>query len=183
MSKRALAEPSAAQPERGRADEPRVEEDGMGEFEDAFEDEIESDEGEVVDMADEGMEIDGVPVHGKIQELDEDEEEEAPTEAYMPGHKPLPEGHTLVPDQSAYHMLHRMNVTWPCLSFDFLQDHMGAQRQAFPHSAFLVTGTQADVAKNNEVLVMKASSMHRTSKDDGTYAPPSGKDVLRHLAV
>lgn len=84
----------------------------------------------------------------------------------MPGSKPLPEGQTLVPDQSAYHMLHRMNVTWPCLSFDFLRDNLGNQRQAFPHTAYLVTGTQADVAKNNEVLVMKASSMHRTSKDD-----------------
>ena len=104
----------------------------------------------------------------------------------MPGSKPLPEGQTLVPDQSAYHMLHRMNVTWPCLSFDFLRDNLGNQRQAFPHTAYLVTGTQADVAKNNEVLVMKASSMHRTSKDDGTYRSDSvrgGEDALRHLAV
>lgn len=163
MSKRELAEP-AEQPARGH-----VEDEGMGEFEDAFEDEFESEEeGEVVDG--ETMEIDGQPVHNRIQELgEENDEEPAPTEAYMPGQKPLPEGHTLVPDQSAYHMLHRMNVTWPCLSFDFLRDHLGPQRQTFPHTAFVVTGTQADVAKNNEVMVLKASAMHRTSKDDGTF--------------
>ena len=104
----------------------------------------------------------------------------------MPGSAPLPEGHTLVPDQSAYDMLHRLNVTWPCLSFDFLRDNLGSQRQSFPHTAYLVAGTQADVAKNNEVLVMKASSMHRTSRDDGMYtrrarAEPC-RDGLRHLA-
>lgn len=60
-----------------------------------------------------------------------------------------------------------MGVTWPCLSFDILHDHLGpaAERVAFPHTAYFVAGTQADVAKNNELSVMKASSMHRTQKD------------------
>ena len=179
MSKRELAEASGAP----AAERPRVEEDkhaqdkdtmhdeGMGEFEDPFEDEIESDEGEVVDAADEeGMEIDGVPVSGKIQEIgDEDEEVPAPAEAYIPGVNKVPEGQALVPDQSAYDMLHRMDVNWPCLSFDFLRDHLGSQRQTMPHTAYLVAGTQADTAKNNEILVTKASAMHRTSRDDGTY--------------
>ena len=46
MSKRTLAEqPSAPEPERRRVDgaQPMKEEEGMGEFEDPFEDEIESD--------------------------------------------------------------------------------------------------------------------------------------------
>ncbi|WFD29393.1 Ribosome assembly protein rrb1 [Malassezia sp. CBS 17886] len=142
----------------------------MGEFEDAFEDEMESDEGEVVDAAGEEdavMELDGVPLSDRIHQLDaEDEAPGAPVETYMPGAKPLADGQTLVPDQSAYDMLHRMNVTWPCLSFDFLRDSLGTQRQTFPHTAYVVSGTQADVAKNNEIIVMKASAMHRTSRDD-----------------
>lgn len=50
MSKRTLAEEHAApEPERRRVDgaQPMKEEEGMGEFEDPFEDEIESD-GEIV---------------------------------------------------------------------------------------------------------------------------------------
>lgn len=158
MSKRTLVEEtSVPEAERRRVDgaQPMKEEDGMGEFEDPFEDEIESD-GEIVQNEDDDM--------------DEDEDEpEVQTKPFMPGTMQLEEGQTLVPDQSAYHMLHRMNVTWPCLSFDFLRDHLGSQRQSMPHTAFLVAGTQADTAKNNEVLVIKASSMHRTQHDDGTY--------------
>ena len=165
MAKRELADGvPAPEAERPRVDGqavPADQEEGMGEFEDPFEDEIESD-GEIVERGDddEGMDV-------------EDDEAAPPTEAYMPGTAPLEEGQTLVPDQSAYDMLHRMNVTWPCLSFDFLRDHLGSQRQTLPHTAFFVAGTQADTAKNNEILVMKASSMHRTSRDDGTY-PRSG---------
>lgn len=62
-------------------------------------------------------------------------------------------------------MLHRLNVTWPCLSFDFLKDHLGSDRQKYPHTAYFAAGTQADTAKNNELMVMKASGMHRTNKD------------------
>jgi len=179
MSKRAL-EPSEERRAAPGVRDKTQEDEGMGEFEDAFEDEIESDEGEVVDA---GGDMD---VEGEQEDEEEDEEEEPAREAYMPGSAPLPEGHTLVPDQSAYDMLHRLNVTWPCLSFDFLRDNLGSQRQSFPHTAYLVAGTQADVAKNNEVLVMKASSMHRTSRDDGMYtrrarAEPC-RDGLRHLA-
>ncbi|PKI85954.1 Ribosome assembly protein rrb1 [Malassezia vespertilionis] len=172
MSKRALAESAEAQqPARTnmQGDAPIEHDEGMGEFEDPFEDEFESDEGEVVDAADEDtqMEIDGVPVSDKIQRLDEeDDEPQAPAETYIPGVQKLEDGQTLVPDQSVYDMFHRMNVTWPCLSFDFLHDHLGTQRKTFPHTSFLVTGTQADTAKNNEVIVMKASAMHRTSRDD-----------------
>ncbi|WFD42336.1 Ribosome assembly protein rrb1 [Malassezia psittaci] len=157
MSKRELDEPA------DRPEQKRDEENDMGEFEDPFEDEMESeDEGVVVDAAENGE----MEIEEEEDDEEEEEENEPVTEAYVPKAKELREGQTLVPDQSAYHMLHRMNVAWPCLSFDFLRDHLGNQRQAFPHTAYLVAGTQADVAKNNEVLVMKASSMHRTSKDD-----------------
>lgn len=68
-------------------------------------------------------------------------------------------------------MLHRLNVTWPCLSFDVLRDQLGsaAERQKYPQTAYFVAGTQADTAKNNELMVMKASSMHKTQKDGGEF--------------
>lgn len=66
-------------------------------------------------------------------------------------------------------MLHRLNVTWPCLSFDILKDGLGSDRQKFPHTSYWVAGTTAPTAKENEILVMKASSMHKTSKDGSEY--------------
>lgn len=152
------------------------EDNGMGEFEDTFEDEFEDEEanGQVVDNEsdedDEAMEIDGVKVDGEIQRAESDNEENVPTNVYIPGvGAPLENGQTLEPDQSAYEMLHRLNVTWPCLSFDILRDSLGTNTRKYPHSAYFVAGTQADTAKNNELMVMRASSMHKTNKDGGEY--------------
>lgn len=154
------------------------EDEGMGDFEDTFEDEYEDEEanGEVIDNESEedeedgAMEIDGVKVDGEIHKAESDEEENVPTNVYIPGvGAPLENGQTLEPDQSAYEMLHRLNVTWPCLSFDILRDTLGTNSRKYPHSAYFVAGTQADTAKNNELMVMKASSMHKTNKDGGEY--------------
>lgn len=157
---------------------------GMGEFEDAFEDEFEEEHASDEDDEDEGddgnddgeggMEIDGVRVDDVIrrpedeEEGDEEGDQEPETKVYIPGvGEPLAQGQKLEPDQSAYEMLHRLNVTWPCLSFDVLQDHLGSTSRRYPHTAYFVSGTQADTAKNNELLVMRASSMHKTQKDGG----------------
>ena len=32
-------------------------------------------------------------------------------------------------DNSAYRMYHRLNVEWPCLSFDVIHDNLGAIRR------------------------------------------------------
>ena len=73
MSKRTLAEqPSAPEPERRRVDgaQPMKEEEGMGEFEDPFEDEIESD-GEIV--------------HHEDDDMDEEDDEPEPARVDHPG--------------------------------------------------------------------------------------------------
>ena len=87
------------------------------------------------------------------------------TRTFIPGVHPLGKDEVLEPDETAYHMLHQMGVDWPCLSFDILRDNLGDQRQRFPATAYIVAGTQADVAKNNKVVVYKMSSLHRTQKD------------------
>ncbi|KAG8709676.1 ribosome biosynthesis protein rrb1 [Ceratobasidium sp. 394] len=138
--------------------------DEMGEFEDEWEDDLESD-GEVVDSGgdddedDSNMEVDQAPE-------DEDESPGAP-DVYLPGSHKLAEDEVLEADQSVYEMLHQMNVNWPCLSFDVLRDGLGDNRQTYPATAYVVTGTQADMASKNEVMVMKMSRMCKTQKDDG----------------
>ncbi|KAG8734574.1 ribosome biosynthesis protein rrb1 [Ceratobasidium sp. 414] len=141
--------------------------DEMGEFEDEWEDDLESD-GEVVDGGDDDEDDSKMEVDEDVTQAAEDEDEspDAP-DVYLPGSHKLAEDEVLEADQSVYEMLHQMNVNWPCLSFDVLRDGLGDNRQTYPATAYLVTGTQADIASKNEVMVMKMSRMCKTQKDDG----------------
>ncbi|KIK70770.1 hypothetical protein GYMLUDRAFT_184715 [Collybiopsis luxurians FD-317 M1] len=138
-------------------------EDEMGEFEDAWEDEIEEDE-DVVDAETESKD-DGMDVDEVMPAIEESEEPSAAPDVFIPGRDTLGEGEILEPDESVYIMRHSTGVDWPCLSFDIIRDNLGEERQRFPHTAWIVTGTQADVAKNNELIVYKMSSLHKTQKN------------------
>jgi len=69
-------------------------------------------------------------------------------------------------ESNAYEMMHFMKVEWPCLSFDFLTDTLGFQRTKFPHTAYVVAGTQANKKQRNKLLVMKMHCLHRTKYDN-----------------
>lgn len=43
----------------------------------------------------------------------------------------------------------------PCLSFDVIADDLGSNRSEFPHTMYLVAGSQAEKPKDNCVIVMK----------------------------
>ena len=99
-------------------------------------------------------------------------------------------GDDLVMDQSAYHMYHQFQTSrfaklqlprWidqpglvtvvvfsasPCLSFDILKDDLGENRETYPHSCFIVCGTQAETALANNVIVMKMSNLKKTYKEN-----------------
>ncbi|THH18558.1 hypothetical protein EW146_g2460 [Bondarzewia mesenterica] len=162
MSKRAgadLPSSSAKASRTGLARESAVQNDEMGEFEDAWEDEIEDDEvGE--EGAEDGMDLDEV-----MPAIEESEEKAPAPDVFIPGVHQLGKDEILEPDDSVYIIRHSMKVNWSCLSFDVLRDNLGDQRQRYPATAYIVAGTQADVAKNNELSVCKMSSLHRTQKD------------------
>ena len=121
-----------------------------------------------------------IDLHYADMEVDEDvlppieESEETPAapDVFIPGVHQLGKDEILEPDESVYIMRHSMNVNWPCLSFDVLRDNLGDERQRFPATAFIVAGTQADAAKNNEITVYKMSSLHKTQRNDGKYPIP-----------
>eukprot|EP00128_Syssomonas_multiformis_P011241 Colp12_sorted_trinity150504_noHs@13926 len=135
------------------------------------------------------------------EEPDDDEEmevgeegdaadEERDTVAYLPGQK-LEEGEVLEHDESAYDMLHMVNVEWPCLSFDIITDGMGNGRTQFPMTAYMVAGTQADQPQNNKVMVMKMSNLVKTlvneddesdeeSDDEGAGQPELNSKFVKH---
>lgn len=115
------------------------------------------------------MDVDGandVDVLPAVEEEEEDAAQPAPS-TYIPGRYKLAKDEILEPDQSVYVALHSMTVNWPCLSFDILRDSLGDERARFPATCYTVAGTQADAAKNNEVLVMKMSQLHKTQRDGG----------------
>ena len=52
----------------------------------------------------------------------------------------------------------------PCLSFDVLPDHLGMDRNQYPHTIYIVCGTQAEKADRNSVMVVKMSNLAKTLK-------------------
>lgn len=98
----------------------------------------------------------------EIEESD-DENENNDQEVYLPNRK-LQDDEELVCDESAYIMLHSASTGAPCLSFDIIKDQLGV-RESFPMSLSLVCGTQASASHVNNVIVMKMSNLHRTSKE------------------
>jgi len=52
----------------------------------------------------------------------------------------------------------------PCLSFDIIADKLGAGREEFPLTCYLVGGTQASRAQANSVIVMKLTNLCKTQK-------------------
>lgn len=105
--------------------------------------------------------------------IEESDEQPPAPGVFIPGVHELGKDEVLEPDESVYLMRHNLNVTWPCLSFDILRDNLGDERQRFPQTAYIVAGTQADVAKNNELTVYKMSSLQKTQRNDGELARSS----------
>ncbi|KAG0137531.1 hypothetical protein HOY82DRAFT_649252 [Tuber indicum] len=73
----------------------------------------------------------------------------------MPSRRVLRKDEVQGPDPTAYHMQHSMNINWPCLSIDMMQDGLG----------------HASIAKDNEVPVMKWSGLQVMQQYDVEEGP------------
>ena len=47
-----------------------------------------------------------------------------------------------------------------------LKDSLGDSRVDYPMTAYLVSGTQAEVGKQNFIMLMKMSDMHSTHREE-----------------
>ena len=56
------------------------------------------------------------------------------------------------------------------MSFDILCDSLGDSRTEYPLTAYLVAGTQAEVAKQNLIILMKMSQLQKTEQEEGTHS-------------
>ncbi|KAF8065712.1 grwd1 [Scenedesmus sp. PABB004] len=83
----------------------------------------------------------------------------APPAVWRPGIDPVGEDEELDYDPTAYDCLHKFSLEWPCLSFDLLRDELGGPRSTFPHTVFMVAGTQASSARANYLAVLKLADL------------------------
>lgn len=150
--------------------EEALKDDDMGEFEDPYGDDFES-EGEIIELDSENDDEEMTEsMDRKIEELEQKEEQNEQLEStlYLPHRsKPLGPDEVLEADPTVYEMLHNVNLPWPCLTLDILPDNLGNERRTYPASMYLTTATQASKAKDNELITMKLSSLAKTLvKDD-----------------
>ena len=133
-------------------------------FGDEFEEEEYEEEGELLDE-------EGDLIDGKITEKQDDDNDNniGIKRVFRPGIDKIAEGEELIYDPSAYVMYHSLRTEWPCLSFDVIPDNLGENRQRFPHSMYMIAGSQADKESNNKMTILKLSDLAKTqikSSDD-----------------
>ncbi|KAJ8100558.1 WD40-repeat-containing domain protein [Lipomyces tetrasporus] len=155
--------------------------EGIGEFEDPYGDDFES-EGEIDEQEDEIIELNDDDEDNEEAAIEGDgpEEKSKPKETprlYLP-HRSAPLGadEVLEPDPTVYDMLHQINLNWPCLSFDILPDNLGNERRGYPKSTYFITGTQAKRKRENEITVVKLSDLSKTLQRDDDSEPDSDND-------
>ena len=106
--------------------------------------------------------------YGAGDEADEERGRVEKGAIWNPETQPLGEDEQLDYDSSAYLLYHAMQVQWPCLSFDVLQDQLGGLRTKFPMSMYLAAATQAPASHGgeNKLTVMRLSELNRTQHDE-----------------
>ncbi|KAK9724240.1 hypothetical protein RND81_05G057900 [Saponaria officinalis] len=101
----------------------------------------------------------------------------APTRVWQPGVDAMEAGEELQCDPSAYNSLHAFQEGWPCLSFDIVRDSLGLIRTEFPHTIYVVTGTQAEKPSDNSVNIFKLSNISGKRRDLVPKKPVVGSDM------
>ena len=100
-------------------------------------------------------------VEGEEEVEDGEEGDDGEMRIFRPGMDTLAEDEELVPADGAYKVLERMQLDWPCLSFDFVEPAgtVCEARVKYPLSCLLVAGTQADRADKNKLYVMNCHNL------------------------
>ena len=62
------------------------------------------------------------------------------------------------------------------MSFDVIPDGLGTDRVDFPHTAYLLSGTQASTTFTNRLIVMKMSNMQKTQPESDSEDEDSDEE-------
>ena len=100
-------------------------------------------------------------------------------QVWRPGIDGMDEDEELEYDPTVYDCLHAWSLEWPCLSFDVVRDELGEDRAHFPHTAFMVAGTQAQSAEQNALAVMRLTRLKKTRRSErkNPAGDPSDSDL------
>ena len=105
-------------------------------------------------------------------------------EVWRPGVDGMDEDEELEYDPTVYDCLHAWSLEWPCLSFDVVRDELGEDRAHFPHSMFMVAGTQALSAEQNTLAVMRLTRLKKTRrKEKDPAGDPDDSDARATAAT
>ena len=97
-------------------------------------------------------------------EEDEQDDKSLPARTYIP--KKGKKNDDLVVDESAYVLLCKSKTSYPCMSFDIINDNLGENRSnTFPISMSMVGGTYSGRANADSLIVMKYSKLFPNSKN------------------
>ncbi|KJH42662.1 hypothetical protein DICVIV_11347 [Dictyocaulus viviparus] len=92
---------------------------------------------------------------------------ETEKQVYIPGvSRELKNGEQLDFDPEAYKIFYSFETRWPCLSFDILKEDN--PKLDFPLDCYVVAGSQADKAKNNELVVIGLKNLNPLEKLQGS---------------
>lgn len=139
-----------------------------GELENLSGDDYES-EGEIIELDQSDEELEGaIDESGLIAKAKESQiEQEEESTLYLPHRsRPLGPDEVLEADPTVYEMLHNVHMPWPCLTLDILPDRYGNERRSYPAKMYVATATQASKSKDNEMIIMKLSSLAKTLAKD-----------------
>ncbi|KNA15735.1 hypothetical protein SOVF_095360 [Spinacia oleracea] len=92
---------------------------------------------------------------------------------WQPGVDAMGEDEELQCDPSAYNSYHAFHMGWPCLSFDIVRDSLGLLRTEFPHTVYVVAGTQANKPSLNTIEILKVSNISGKRRE---LVPKNGSD-------
>lgn len=148
----------------------------MGEFEDPYGDDFESD-GEIIEVDDEEDDIGETENEDFLSrqeekaqalvEQDQQTDQQEGQQLWLPHlSQPLGPDEVLEADPTVYEMLHNVNVPWPCMTLDIIPDNLGSGRRNYPQSILMTTATQASKKNQNELMVLKMSQLAKTLLKD-----------------
>lgn len=130
---------------------------------------------------------------------DDSDNEENKKRVYLPSiEKGLQEDEEWDYDPSAYKLYYSFETNQPCMSFDIIHDNLGENRWEIPETCYIVAGSYAEKAKENEIVVAKLTNLHgnkskvpmegddedeELSDDEDDDEALKNKDAIMHAAI
>jgi len=120
---------------------------------------------------------------GEDVSMDSDSNEKIKSQVWLPGINSLGDDEVLECEKGTYTIYQTLRCDWPCLSFDIIRDSLGQFRTRFPLTMYMVVGSQASNASQNQIQIFKFSDIYQIiddSSDEDSDDPTTSEPVIVH---